>query len=118
MMNVLDRLISWRLSRQLRSRKLLANMTCGELKSHLRLNAGISEVLCKKVLTKKITGKTLARAIVNYEKFGVFPGKFADELTSKDEDELMRAIDMDRKKKWTVFRMRVNSRGKMELVDA
>ena len=51
--NVLEKLISWRLSRQLRSKKLLSNMTSGELKSHLRLNAGISENLCKKVFSKK-----------------------------------------------------------------
>ena len=115
-MNVLDKLISWRLSRQLRSKKLLSNMTFGELKSHLRLNAGLSEALCKKVFTQKMTGKTLASAIVNYERFGVFPVKFADHFTSKEENEFMRAIDLDRKQKWIVFRMRVNSRGRMDAV--
>ena len=114
--NVLEKLISWRLSRQLRSKKLLSNMTSGELKSHLRLNAGISENLCRKVFTKNLTGKALASAIVNYERFGVFPSKFADHFTSKEESELMRAIDMDRDQKWIVFRMRVNSRGRMEVV--
>ena len=90
-------------------------MTSGELKSHLRLNAGISENLCKKVFSKKMTGQTLASAIVNYERFGVFPSKFADQFTSKEESEFMRAIDMDRDQKWIVFRMRVNSRGRMEV---